>query len=699
MAAFSLYLQRRIQPTIVASGKFDGSHACLAVATSSGNILVHSPHRIPSTTNPSNPQGEQSNARLAWSGELAELQIGKQVTAICTGRFGEDEREILFVGTLTHLLVYNVEDNADVFYKEMQDGVHCMAVGKLGWLPNQVAIIGGNCSVTVLDFQGNEIFWTVTGDVVTSLTLFDFDGDGNNELLTGTEDFELKVQKEDAVLWETKETASVTALTSLPNRQFAYAVGNGTVGVYESGQRLWRVKSKHRVVSIRAFDVNGDGILELVTGWSSGKIDARSCATGEVIFRCQLSAGIAGIVEADYRRTGRSDLVVVSVIGEVRGYAAGSIVDSSEPGETMRELLAKKHALQLELRQRAAAVPSTYHGTRLAISLTSSKGAARLSLASGPGLLVHCAVVFAEGVFEGETLVSHPNRPKGELEIELRPPKNEPVDIHVKACVGPPGADLLQVFELTRQLPRFCMYQAISQPDEIPEELLELGVFTEVPERPQRIALWLNQNFLLNEELEVPEDGVNAGSIDFWFRGLRDEKLHRFNATVSGRVTINTEDPAFAGDLIQSLASYLGLRELNSEAKFPLEEQRLSEVLERVRGLRETEAKLQGETANASTLLKNLLIRFEDARILENVEDMRKRLNQLKAVNADLIREHEIRRNSHREFTKALKELNMGVQRASRFRVGKAAANAVAKCRTAIQDENSKALGLSLRYG
>ena len=56
--------------------------------------------------------------------------------------------------------------------------------------------------------------------------------------------------------------------------------------------------------------------MELVTGWSSGKVDARSCTTGEVMFRIQLSAGIAGLVEADYRRTGRSDLVIVSVIGE-----------------------------------------------------------------------------------------------------------------------------------------------------------------------------------------------------------------------------------------------------------------------------------------------------------------------------------------------------------------------------------------------
>lgn len=255
-------------------------------------------------------------------------------------------------------------------------------------------------------------------------------------MLIGTKDFEIKLLKEDAIVWDTKETASVTALAGLSNKQFAYAVGNGTIGVYEAGQRLWRVKvrstdekrftinylyssylfhfqSKHRAVSIRNFDINGDGVLELITGWSSGKVDARSCNTGDVIFKIQLSTGVAGIVEADYRRQGRPDLVAVSLSGEgirislnfihlwqvenlyynrvilsVRGYAPGTAMDAPEPGEIMRELLSKKQALQMELRQRAASVPNMYHHTKLAVSLISARGAARLGVAAGPGLLV-----------------------------------------------------------------------------------------------------------------------------------------------------------------------------------------------------------------------------------------------------------------------------------------------------------------------
>lgn len=52
----------------------------------------------------------------------------------------------------------------------------------------------------------------------------------------------------------------------------------------------------------------------------------------------------------------------------------------------------------------------------------------------------------------------------------------------------------------------------------------------------------------------------------------------------AGKLTIQTEDSTFAGDIIQSLALYLGLRELSSEVSFPAEEKKLLDALERVKG-------------------------------------------------------------------------------------------------------------------
>ena len=40
---------------------------------------------------------------------------------------------------------------------------------------------------------GNDPFWTVTGDNVTSLVLTDYNKNGLNELIVGSEDFEIRV--------------------------------------------------------------------------------------------------------------------------------------------------------------------------------------------------------------------------------------------------------------------------------------------------------------------------------------------------------------------------------------------------------------------------------------------------------------------------------------------------------------------------
>lgn len=90
----------------------------------------------------------------------------------------------------------------------------------------------------------------------------------------------------------------------------------------------------------------------------------------------------------------------------------------------------------------------------------------------------------------------------------------------------------------------------------------------------------MNQSFLLSEEFIITDES----SIDIWFRGMRDNKIHCLQISSTGSAMIQTQDPNLAGDIIQSLAMYLGIQELGSEAKFPVEEQKLSSALERIKG-------------------------------------------------------------------------------------------------------------------
>lgn len=103
------------------------------------------------------------------------------------------------------------------------------------------------------------------------MVLCDINRDGKNELIAGSDDFEIRIVGHSGeVEVESTQTDRITALTHTNENRFAYALVNGTVGVYEYSvgviSRKWRVKSKHKVCAIQCFDINGDGLLEVVIG-------------------------------------------------------------------------------------------------------------------------------------------------------------------------------------------------------------------------------------------------------------------------------------------------------------------------------------------------------------------------------------------------------------------------------------------------
>lgn len=82
-------------------------------------------------------------------------------------------------------------------------------------------------------------------------------------MIAGSDDFEIRIFKNDTIVNEMTETDSVKFLVAYNDGRFAYALANGTVGMYEKYHRLWRVKVKF--IFLRYFSqvlYNGGKILE-----------------------------------------------------------------------------------------------------------------------------------------------------------------------------------------------------------------------------------------------------------------------------------------------------------------------------------------------------------------------------------------------------------------------------------------------------
>ncbi|RMX50842.1 hypothetical protein pdam_00003138 [Pocillopora damicornis] len=707
---FTLKLGHKIHPRTAALGRYDGRHPCLTAGTTAGKVFIHNPHS-------GTLQGGRAIA--SHDTDISILNINQQVSAVAAGPLNTSGCDTLLVGTPTNFLAYDVENNSDLFYKDIADGANAIVTGRLGSFENPLAIVGGNCSIQGFDFEGNDEFWTVTGDNVCSLAMCDFNSDGLAELLVGSEDFDIRVFKEDEIIAEMTETESVTSLCPIRGSRFGYALGNGTVGVYDKTARYWRIKSKNQAITIHSFDLDSDGVPELITGWSNGKIDARSDRTGEVVFKDNFSAAIAGILEGDYRMDGKVELICCSAEGEVRGYLPasaemkGNLMDVNVEQDALRDLAQRKQNLLLELKNyeenakvgkvggqevdqsQMGVIPAS---TQLQTSLLVNPGSeqvqphVQLSISTTNETIIRTVMIFAEGVFEGESHVVHPSQQnlKSSLQVPVFPPKDIPVDLHIKAFVGQKSSNHFHVFELTRQLPRFTLY--IPCPDGYAEP--KSSCCFHINERVNRAVMWLNQNFLLPDEIESKD-----GDLDIMFLSLRTGNPLAIKMDQSGNVSVKTDDMDLAGDIIQALATFLGIEDLQTAAEFPEHLEELRAVLLKVDELHAVRQKLTAEMADHSNLIRSLVVRAEDARLMGDMKNMRKGYMELYDLNRDLINGYKIRCNNHTELLSCLKLVNQAIQRAGKLRVGKAKSQVIAGCRQAIKNNNVNGLFKIIKAG
>ncbi|XP_063686264.1 Bardet-Biedl syndrome 2 protein homolog isoform X1 [Bolinopsis microptera] len=707
---FTLKLKQKILPRRVTLGKFDGVNPNLACATSAGKVFIHNPFS-------GSQMSEGKSSRLVTSDNLVPdlyyLNIGQQISAMGAGCLGADDKDTLFVGSQTHFLAYDVHNNSDLFYRECPDGVNTIAHGYIADCDVPLVFTGGNCSISGFSEDGDDKFWTVTGDNVCSLALLDYNQDNINELVVGSEDYEIRVFHSDEMIAEITETESVTCLAAMNGSKFGYALANGTVGVYDRNSRFWRIKSKNQAVSIFSYDLNGDGVPELITGWSSGKLDARSSHNGEVVFKDNFGSAVAGIVEGDYRRDGTKQLITCSVDGEVRGYSPANkdsshnLMDNDAEQDLVRELAQRKNNLLLELKNYSENTKAGKEVGGLKLSATTDVDGQHMgiipantqlqtslqvttetdSMPSHVQLLINttnttvikAVMIFAEGIFNGESHVVHPPSSgiTSALSVPIFPPKDVPIDLHVKTFVGHKNSSQYHVFELSRQLPRFTLYIQAPTNTAKPKSFVSFPV----NERINRVVMWINQNFLLDEEVCA----ISADTeLDLKLMALRTG-CPIFLHMVPGTITIHCEDIDLVGDIVQALAASLNIENMTSTANFPDFIEKLKEVLVKVDEYHNVRQKLTAEMADHSNLIRSLVVRAEDARLMNDMNSMKQSYLKLYDLNRDLVNGYNIRCNNHSELLACLKIVNQGIQKAGRLRVGKPKTQVVTACRSAIK--------------
>uniref|UniRef100_A0A1B0DHX1 BBS2 GAE domain-containing protein n=1 Tax=Phlebotomus papatasi TaxID=29031 RepID=A0A1B0DHX1_PHLPP len=191
-------------------------------------------------------------------------------------------------------------------------------------------------------------------------------------------------------------------------------------------------------------------------------MDIRDISTGGVLFKIYLSVGITKLLKGDYRGIGKTDLICCTQDGEVRGYTTSKIniaaINVMEQ-EQITELFNVKHALMLELQhyesnlkynissknQQVEEFGDTPSGigiipanTRLQIGIATdienkTSPSIEISICTNNSTIIRAVIIFAEGLFSGETLIVHPHKVNvSKLSIPVKAPKDIQYDVHIK---------------------------------------------------------------------------------------------------------------------------------------------------------------------------------------------------------------------------------------------------------------------------
>jgi Bardet-Biedl syndrome 2 protein len=387
---------------------------------------------------------------------------------------------------------------------------------------------------------------------------------------------------------------------------------------------------------------------------------------------------------------------------------AESLLAPKDDEKEWRYLQGKQQELELELRGLTsnidqlrtgeAAVGSIPSTTQVEVSteLNHATGAIELVMSTNNDTVIKSVLIFSledSGLFKGgESHVIYPPTPQKSVRVPLRPGTDVPVQLRIQAVVGAREASAqFHVFEMVQNLPRFAMYARVPQGSAPGHDTLApRGQVTfRVAERAQRVGMWMRQAFFAGSAPLSHGDRVNVT-----FVCLRDKSqlLISMVPDGGGKVTVSASSMELAAAVVQDMATDMSLTELESEADFPEELGSFREVLEKVEEYNAIRLKLGAEMADASNLVKTLVIKAEDARILGSMEDVKGHYSELYRLNDGLIAEYTKRAQNHANLLAALKEVNQMIQRASRLRVGAAKARVVAECRAAIKQNRVKDL-------
>ena len=620
-------------------------------------------------------------------------------------------------------MCYDLNQNKTLFDRDIMEGVYCMVYGQYSSYPEPICICGGSYNIIGIDINGEDKFWTVLGGNAICLKLNDINNDGANELIVGTDDYTIRFYQNEDNINEINENTKIIEVEYIDNTVLAYALENGTIGCYKGNDRLWRKKEKGYVTSILVIDFNKDNYYEILCGWSTGKLQMLETSQGRILIETDLNKSIAKMFY-DNILLGSSNniynkynqLLVLTNNGEVYGFDyslneriiknkfiakdkkvlqkdlnkyESSLQEKTELIKKLEDLAIKEsNKSKINSPKDEIVLPKN---TTVNIDLQSNNDfkCADLIIESSENTIIKMVLIQSEQIYKGETMVKYPNKETNKVIIQIKTKKDMNINLHIKALVGKSYfLDDYQVFEFNKIIPKYCFYILLRDDISYKNDVVQ-GISFRFNERIERLILWLETFFNIpKKELETYRPNENTYNIRFM--SLRTDKILQISVKNEKEniLEISTEEMELCGNIFQDMCTYFNITDLDTNINYKKIVNKYSENINRISELDQTRNQYNINMTEIIQLIKDLFVKAEDNRLLDNIKDFKDYFRKINVKNLELLDEYEKRTKAYEQLISDLKVVNEIIQIFSNLKAGKYKNEVVNQCRNCIRKKN-----------
>ena len=650
-------------PRFSAIGNFTKNGTCFATLSTTKRVCVFDSTQSPETSK-------------------SFINAGQKVT--CMSSIRVRDQDYVIIGTDNSLLVFNVDQNSQVFTSLISDGVFSVTVSR-----SNTIYAGSNCSILGYDTNGEEVFWTVSGDIVTAMCEAEIGG--TLSLVAASNDLMIRTFVGEESKREMRVHFPCTFLTSAGPDKFIAGFENGSVALYDNLQKVWNYSTQDSIVGLTMIDFSGRRAKDLVVGCGEGQLVFLDMANGQVTRKENLEMHLSSIGLVDFKGDGRSFLTTIGSNGAIRVFmpkGAEGLGQEAKQAFNLRQAQPKFIQEKAKLLMRIYELSSTTIASGTMNSLQGMKGSYKLGknldehcielqIQTDPPTPIQATIVECPTTSNTDFVVFDTNNPAGPThKIFLWLPNDVTGVMKVEAFVS----GVVLPFQINFQ--KFYGFGEVK--DAHPTGCAKFEHSGDM------FAQFVSKNFVTVQEINT--------NFRVCFASVSDREPLVLSS--DGKTCrIECERVATAARIASEFCDFANIKEFPCKAHFPDEINALMDAVKTGGDLDDTKSVHRAEVAGLIAAVKDTIVRIENAEIIEHYNTLYDSVLECERLNAELAREHVKRITNKETLGCGNQKINAMIQSFAELRRGNSRNTLLQLCRKYLQAHDYPKLPYILENG